>query len=108
MGYTDMICFDFDAISGPAVLAYVQETDDGNVLLRLRDMVKNTVYTFNQSAAMNGLSVTSRVETITPFWITALDAATIILGLMTFACVATYLMNEFGILRKNKRQEVDA
>ena len=50
MGYTDMICFDFDKVSGPVIVDYLNQTDDGIVLLRLRDMTKNTIYAFSHSA----------------------------------------------------------
>ena len=102
MGYTDMICFDFDGVSGTAVLEYIEESNDGDVLLRMRDAVKNTVYVFNQSAAMNGLTTETRIETITPFWITTLNIVNIVLAVLTAGCVATYVWT--GVVHPVKKR----
>lgn len=105
MGYTDMICFDFDKVSGVALVEYIQNSDDGDALLRLRDAVKNTVYTFNQSAAMNGLSQSSRVENITPWWIIALNVSNVVLAILLAGSMIMYLYYEFVKNKGGRRKQ---
>jgi beta-glucosidase len=91
MGGTAMICFDFDGVSGPALVDYINETDDGNALLQLRETVKNTIYVFSHSAAINGISQDSYVVSITPVWITALNVTIAILTLLTAVFLVLYV-----------------
>lgn len=94
MGYTDMICFDFDKVSGPVIVDYLNQTDDGIVLLRLRDMTKNTIYAFSHSAAMNGLSEDSRIVSITPWWSITLKVLIAVFAIMTIAFIGLYVRGE--------------
>jgi len=104
MGYTDMICYDFDGVSATAVSKYIKESDDGDALLRLRNAVKNTVYTFNRSSAMNGLDQSSRIENITPVWIIAINAAIVVLAVLTVGCLFMYIQTG-STLRNAKKKE---
>ena len=94
MGYTDMICFDFDKVPGPVIVDYLNQTDDGIVLLRLRDMTKNTIYAFSHSAAMNGLSEDSRIVSITPWWSITLKVLIAVFAIMTIAFIGLYVRGE--------------
>jgi len=104
MGYTDMICYDFDGVSATAVSKYIKESDDGDAFLRLRNAVKNTVYTFNRSSAMNGLDQSSRIENITPVWIIAINAAIVVLAVLTVGCLFMYIQTG-STLRNAKKKE---
>ena len=89
-----MICFDFDKVSGPVIVDYLNQTDDGIVLLRLRDMTKNTIYAFSHSAAMNGLSEDSRIVSITPWWSITLKVLIDVFAIMTIAFIGLYVRGE--------------
>ena len=104
MGGTDMICFDFDGISAPAIIDYIKSTDDGNALLKLRGVVKNTVYTFTQSAAVNGLSASSHVVTVTPAWVNTLHTVQIVTAILLALSIVLYVTSAL-IGRKEKRNE---
>lgn len=94
MGYSDLICFDFDKVSGPALVDYINASDDGNALLRLRDMAKNTIYVFSHSAAINGLSSDTRIVSITPWWSIALKVLIVVFAITTAGLAVLYVISE--------------
>ncbi len=71
---TDYYCFNAmlsmmsdnpDALAGIGALL---DEGDGYVLMKLRDAVKHTINTWTHSWSANGLSATTKITTITPWW----------------------------------------
>ena len=100
--------FRFDKVSGPALVDYINASDDGNALLRLRDMAKNTIYVFSHSAAMNGLSEDSRIVSITPWWSITLKVLMSVFAIMTIAFIGLYVRGEVKeVLMQERRRKVN-
>lgn len=78
-------------------LTYLKENDDGNVVLRLREVAKNCIYAWSRSCGINGLSSSSEIVTITPTWEIAVRYIDIALVVLT---VASYVMLAFSWKRR--------
>jgi beta-glucosidase len=63
-------------------LAYINEHNDGDMVLRLREVVKNCIYAWSHSAGVNGLSSNITIVTVTPGWIYAVYAIDAILAFL--------------------------
>ena len=59
-----------------------------DVAWALREAMHRILYTVVHSNAMNGTSVHTRIEKVTPWWQTAILAARIVTGVLTLACLA--------------------
>ncbi len=68
MAGTDTYCLDFAGISSQAVAKQIKETDDGDLLEKVREAAHNYLYTVANSSVMNGYSTDSKVVSITPWW----------------------------------------
>lgn len=79
--------------------------NDPVVVSALVEAAHRMLYGSTRCAAMNGLSSSTRVVTITPWWQTALIALDITLGVITVACAAM-LVRSIVIHRGKKEQEV--
>ncbi len=73
---------------GTSLLQIAQETDDGYLVELLVDSAIYWCYAAVNSNAINGMSASSRIVEITPFWQTALVVATVACAVLTVACAA--------------------
>lgn len=94
----------YDESSG----AYVNTTlsvgsiqNDPVLCTAVRDACHRMLYNFVNSVAMNGMSSNTRIETITPWWRTALLTADIVFGVATAVVTALYLV---GINKKREEK----
>ncbi len=62
--------------------------DNPTVMLALREACHRILYNQLHSLAMNGVSMSTRIVRVTPWWQVALTSAVIVLGVLTLACVA--------------------
>lgn len=69
---TDCYCFDNKNSAKNAVQGLIEENDDGNLLMILRNAAHDSLYVMANSAAMNGYDQNSTIEKITPWWVTAM------------------------------------
>jgi beta-glucosidase len=65
---TDIYCFDFGKASSPYLVKAIQDNDDGYLLSSLRRAVKNNCYCTANSVGVNGLSSSSVIVPVTPWW----------------------------------------
>ena len=70
------------------------------LLSELRRASKNILYAVSRSLAINGLSSTSRIVSITPTWVYWLVGADIALGLM---CATGYVFGGILLFKKKKQ-----
>ena len=68
MAGTDNYCLDFAGKSARTVAGQIMETDDGDLLEKVREADHEYLYIIANSAVMNGYSTNSRVVSITPWW----------------------------------------
>lgn len=90
----DYFCWDMgeeDAVSSAVIVAAIED-GDGDLLQALRDTMKHNTYAQVHSILANGLSSDVVIETITPWWTTALTAAKISTGILAAAFVVLYLL----------------
>lgn len=95
---TDYYCFNaflpmmgvVDALEGVGTLI---NNGDGYILQNLRRAVKNTIYTWLHSVSVNGLSSTSVIVTITPWWKPALTGVIAVLGVVSALLVVAYILS---------------
>ena len=94
---TDYFCFNAflpmmgvkDAVEG---IGELLEQGDGYILACLRNAVKNTVYTWLHTVSVNGLSSSSMIVSITPWWKTALNVMIGVFAVGTAASLAGFLV----------------
>lgn len=94
---TDYFCFNAmlasmsdnpDAVEGITTLI---DGGDGYILQCLRQAIKRTCYTWLHTWSINGLSENTKIEKITPWWQTAINAAIGISGVGAAAALGGYL-----------------
>ena len=76
----------------------IEQNDDGNLLLALRQSVKDNHYAHVHSCAINGTSKDAYVRMITPWWQTAESAVIIVLALGMLACIFLWIVNKYHLL----------
>ena len=95
---TDYYCFNAmvaamgggaDAVEGVTTLL---DEGDGYILECLRLAVKRSCYAWAHTWTMNGLSSSTKIEKITPWWEYALDAAIGVAGVGTVAALGAYVI----------------
>ena len=84
----DYTCWDSSNITS-AIQAAI-DSGDGYILQCLRRAAKYNVYAASRSVSVNGLSSSSVVVTVTPWWQTTLVAAAGVFAVLTVACAALY------------------
>lgn len=99
---TDIFCIDSGHGSGAAVEKIIKENNDGNLLLALRQAVKDNHYGYVNSCAINGMSETAYVKIITPWWQTAAIAVNCVLALATFACLLLWILYKYQLFFAKK------
>ncbi len=75
-----------------------------NMLQTLRNATKHNVYAQVHSIPINGLDETSHVVHITPWWKTALKAATIGFGTITILFIVLYYLEMLVWSKKERRK----
>lgn len=92
-------------VDGMMDAAHMDACRPGNkhadVAWAVREAMHRILYTVVHSNAMNGVSVHTTVERVTPWWQTALLSAQVVLGILTAACVV-------WIILKNRKKESGA
>lgn len=63
-----------------AAIAQVENYDDGYMLSLMREGAKHTLYVNSRSISINGLTSTSRIVGVTPWWKIALVVLDVVLG----------------------------
>ena len=67
--------------------------DNPTVMLALREACHRILYNQLHSLAMNGVSTSTRIVEITPWWKIALTAAAVVMGVITLACVVMAVLS---------------
>ncbi|WP_236029149.1 beta-glucosidase [Bifidobacterium miconisargentati] len=80
---TTTYCIDPEGTAKAAILQWIENEDDGDMLGYLRSAVKNFHYTLSHTILVNGLSTNSTVVKITPWWQYALYGIDGVFGLLT-------------------------
>lgn len=91
MAGTDVYCLDSGNVCGSRIAERIREDDDGNLLLRLRESAKNTVYAFSRTCALNGLKSGDVIVQITPAWLIAVYVADGLVWAVTLAAIALFV-----------------
>ena len=93
---TDYFCFNamlasmgdnVDAVEGITTLV---KDGDGYIMQCLRQAVKRTCYTWLHTWSINGLSESTKIEKITPWWQNALTGAKVVFGAGAIASAAAF------------------
>lgn len=96
---TDYYCFNAmlssmsdnpDALEGIGTLI---DEGDGYILQSLREAVKNTIHTWLYTWSVNGLSATSKIVSITPWWEYGLNAMIGVFGVGTLGFLAAFILS---------------
>ena len=98
-----MFSTDVTARGAKAISKYIQDNDDGALYEKLRDMVHHFHYVITKNSAMNGISTKTRIYTVTPWWQKAEYALIGVLSVLTLTGVTLIILDEVGILDKNKK-----
>lgn len=101
---TDYYCFNSflpmmgikDAVEGIGELI---DGGDGHILSSLRNAVKHTMYSWLHSLSVNGLSSTTKIVEVTPWWKTAIN---VMLGVLAAGAVASFAAH---LVTSRKRKE---
>lgn len=97
---------DYTCWDNSNILAAVKEAiegGDGEMLQALRLATKHNVYAASRSTAVNGLSNSSRVVTITPWWQILLIAMAAVFAVGSVVCVVCYVV--FSTKKRSTRCE---
>lgn len=94
---TDQYCLDFENVAGPGVVKAIQSGNDGHLLLRLRNAVKNYHYALSRSNLVNGMDSNVRMVSVTPWWQMAL------MGLIAVFVVLTVVAGVFTVRRERTK-----
>ena len=89
---SDYTCWDASNIVDAVRTAI--NNGDGYMLQCLRQSAKHNVYAASRSVAVNGLSSSTYVVTITPWWQTAMVVATSVFTVLMVAFTAAYIVLE--------------
>jgi beta-glucosidase len=90
---TNIYCLDFSGSSSVYLANLISETDDGYLLGKLRDTAHRYLYVVANSSVMNGYSVDSVVESVTPWWQPTMYALIAVFGLLTILCVVMVVLS---------------
>ena len=72
-------------------IKYIQENNDGNMVLRLREVAKNCIYAWSRSCGINGLADSTEFVSVTPAWekiVIAIDSVLVVLTIMSYVMLA--------------------
>ena len=100
MAGTNTYCYDTSNLSGNGLVNAIIQNDDGEMVAKLRQSIKNVHYALSRSVLVNGLASDSVVVSVTPWWETALYAAIGVLSVLTAASVVLFVLAERNITRK--------
>ena len=99
---TNSYCLDFSKASAKALTEEIQSEDDGYLLGKLRESVHYYLYTIANGAAMNGFSVNSVVEAVTPWWQPVMYSAIAVFAVLEVLCLVMV-----GRSRRKNRIQVE-
>lgn len=85
---TTNYCIDPAGDSSAGILKAITENDDGYLLGRLRDAVKNHHYMLSRTNLINGMSTDATIKTVMPWWQTACYMLDAVLAALTVFCLA--------------------
>lgn len=100
---TDTYCLDFAKESSRTIEAAIKDNDDGYLLGILRKAVHDYLYTIANSNVMNGYSVNSTVESVTPWWQPLMFGVSGLFGLLTILGAVMLVR----ATKKNKSQNAE-
>ena len=78
--------------------------NDAYIVSQMRESMHNILYTVVNSNAMNGWSATDRLQTITPWWQTAIYALIVVLAVLCALCIWRLVV---AIKRKKKTAKAE-
>lgn len=84
------------------ILEQIEKTDDGYLVERVKDAAKHFHYAASRSCALNGLSASSKIVEITPWWKTALKASIATVALLEIIFLAMMIIGKY---KGNKKGE---
>ena len=76
-------CIDPGQSSSTAIVKEIKENNDGYLLSKLRDAVKNYHYALSRTILVNGISADSKIVHVTPWWQGTLYAVDGVFGVLT-------------------------
>lgn len=86
----------------PLLKKQIEDTDDGNLVLAVKEAAKHFHYAMSRSNAINGLSSSTRFVKVTPAWRIALNTTIAVSAVLTGAFVALAVAYQFKKERKEK------
>ncbi len=102
---TDSFCLDTQRRSPEAIIEAINANDDGNLLLHLRRAAKNILFNDANSNVMNGISSSSIIVSVTPWWQPTLYGIIILFSLLTIFSILMLALAKIKY-KKNKKEEV--
>lgn len=103
---TDSYCLDNKGSAASGMLTYLRESKDGYMLQKVREAAKHNLYPIVNSMVMNNLTAESRIDTVVPWWQSALTAVIVILSVLDAAAIAGSAALRIRALRKGKEEDV--
>ena len=103
----DYLCFDSNNYVGQAVVEAVEE-GDGTALMLLRQAAKRNLYTIVHSVAVNGISSSSIVVTVVPWWKTMFIVLDAVFALGFLIALGVSLVSTYKRPRKIEEEEESA
>ena len=101
---TDSFCLDTQRQTPKAIVQAITTNDDGYLLQQLRRAAKNILYNDANSSIMNGMSSSSTIVSITPWWQPALYITIGVFSLLTLLSLA--MLTSAKIKYRKKEKEV--
>ncbi len=100
---TDRFCMTNGTVAMDAVKKYLDETDDGDFVQYIKRAAKNYCYEFSRSNMINGLSGDAIVETIVPWWETAVR--TMLIGFAVLSAAGIVLLTASKVKERKEEQK---
>lgn len=104
--YADMLaagsqqfCLDFTQTGGTVLAKAVTDNDDGYLLSLMIQAAKDWEYAICHTVVINGLSSTTRTESITPWWQSTITGISWGFGVLAAASLAALI---YSVIRKTK------
>ncbi len=97
---TNMFCFSDREVRSRRLKQAIVGQDDGNLLLLLKERMKETLYAYAHTNVMNGLTSAYEVVPVTPWWKIAVVSIDAVLGGLTLIMVVGFLATS------NKKEKV--
>ena len=98
---SDTYCLNSNAAI-PLLKKQIEDTDDGNLVIAVKNAAKNFHYAMSRSNAINGLDSSTRFVSITPAWRVALNTTIAVSAVLTALFIGLAVTDQ---VRKEKEAE---